>query len=363
MKAAVITMQSVKNYGSQLQTLATQEKLRQYYDEVEIIDFRRKDTYGLGLIDTFAKGNLVKAMAVLPTVARWGKVFGKFQKENLNLSRKKYLSEKDFENFEDGNDVYFAGSDQVWNTGWNKGIIGPYYLDFVPEGRKKFSYASSFGKTDISKSEVETVREYLESFSAISVREESGKTTVEKQLGIKNVERIIDPTLVMPADFWRGKATGKKKSEPYILIYNLNRSKEFDEYARKLSGKTGLKLYRFCTRYDQIFRNGSSMVVPEVLDFVTAVDNARYVLTDSFHATAFAMNLGTEPICIYPEQYGGRLSEFLKLLDEEERHAEDYDDFEMLDHPTNFSKVEKILSAERKKVDDFLRKTVELAKK
>ena len=71
--------------------------------------------------------------------------------------------------------------------------------------------------------------------------------------------------------------------------------KEFDRYAVELSKRTGLKLVRFCTRYDQFYRPGKSMLVPEVFDFISLIDNAKFVLTDSFHATAFSLNLHTEP--------------------------------------------------------------------
>lgn len=356
MRAAVITMHSVANYGSQLQTYATQEKLKQYYDDVVFIDFRRPDTYGLKLMNTFAKGNPVKAMAILPTMVKWKSVFGRFQKEYLNLSDKTYKSVDDFEDFEDIADVYFAGSDQVWNTGWNGGIVPPYYLSFVPEGKSRFSYSSSFGKTEMSDKEATEVKKYLEKFKAISVREESGKKLIEEQLGISGVERILDPTLVMDADFWRKLAPKNKIEGEYILVYNLNRSKEFDAYAEELSKRTGLKLYRFCTRYDQIFRSGKSLVIPEILDFVTMIDNAKYVLTDSFHATAFSINLETEPICVYPDKYSSRLSDFLKLVDSEQKHVKDYNDFEVVDRRVDFKKVRNILELERKKVDGFLKK-------
>ena len=46
MKAAVITLHSVSNYGTQLQAYATQEKLKEYFDEVTFIDYRRPDSYG-----------------------------------------------------------------------------------------------------------------------------------------------------------------------------------------------------------------------------------------------------------------------------------------------------------------------------
>jgi methylenetetrahydrofolate dehydrogenase (NADP+)/methenyltetrahydrofolate cyclohydrolase len=55
--------------------------------------------------------------------------------------------------------------------------------------------------------------------------------------------------------------------------------------------------------------------MPDIFDFVTLVDDAKLVLTDSFHATAFSINMNTEPICIYPNEYSSRLSDFLKLVE------------------------------------------------
>lgn len=118
--AAVITLHQVDNYGTQLQAYATQEKLKQYFDNVVLIDYRRPDTYGKGLVNSFAKSNPVKALAFLPTYLLWKKVFDGFRSKYLNLTEKTYLSESDFKNFNDFADVYVSGSDQVWNSGWNK---------------------------------------------------------------------------------------------------------------------------------------------------------------------------------------------------------------------------------------------------
>ena len=108
MKAAVITLHSVSNYGTQLQAYATQEKLKEYFDEVAFIDYRRPDSYGRGLLGTFAKGNPFKALAALPTLAYWRRLFGGFQKERLNLTAETYRSEKDFAGFRDCADAYFV---------------------------------------------------------------------------------------------------------------------------------------------------------------------------------------------------------------------------------------------------------------
>lgn len=150
-------------------------------------------------------------------------------------------------------------------------------------------------------------------------------------------------------------------ADAYILVYNLNRSKEFDRYAVELSRRTGLKLVRFCTRYDQFYRPGKSMLVPEVFDFISLIDNAKYVLTDSFHATAFSLNLHTEPICVYPKEFGGRLESILQQTNQTQRHIADYSDFDVVNRPVDFDYVDRILERERKKANEFLEEVVKEA--
>lgn len=356
MKVSVLTLHAVSNYGTQLQAYATQEKLKKYFEEVEFINYKRNDTYGKGLINTFSKGNPIKAIVIYPTILRWKRVFGNFQKKYLNLTKKEYLSKNDFNNFVCDSDAYISGSDQVWNSGWNNGVIPEMYLNFVPKTKFKFAFSSSFGNDKLTKKEIDLTSEYIKQYDMISVREESGLEILKKQYNYKNAIRLVDPTLSLDGEFWRKFASNSKVKikGKYILIYNLNRSKEFDEFAKKIAKKTGYKLYRFCTRYDQVLRSGKSIMVPNIEDFVSLVDHAEFVLTDSFHATAFSMNLNTQPICIYPKNYSGRISEFLKLVDSEQVHANDYEDFDVVNRKVDFTKVNKILNNERKKVDNYL---------
>lgn len=113
----------------------------------------------------------------------------------------------------------------------------------------------------------------------------------------------------------------------YVLIYQLNTNKSFDRFAKEFAHRKGLRLVRFCTRIDQILKNGKSLVVPEVQDFVRYIFHADYVITDSFHATAFSINVNTQFISIYPNDYSSRLGSILKLVGLEDRHLLSYDDF------------------------------------
>lgn len=359
MKVSVITLQGIRNYGSVLQAFATQELFKEYVSNVEVINYTRPDCADdRALLELWTNGNIVKKAILYPTVKKWNKVFDGFLKKNLNLTDKKYVTEEDFKDFPLDSDYYCTGSDQVWNSVWNKGIVLPLFLNFVPKDKYKFAYAASFGVDKITDEEIMETKDYINQYNCISVREDSAVDILVNQYCYDNdkVVHLLDPTVAMSREFW-SKYEGKSKiKEDYILIYNLNRSKEFDKYAKKLSKKTGLKLVRFCTRYDQFYRPGKSMLVPEVFDFITLISNAKYVLTDSFHATAFSMNMNTEPICVYPNRFGGRLRSFLELTDSLQRHISDYSDFDVVNRKVDFEKVNTILNKERQKTRNFLEK-------
>ncbi|MGN1277744.1 MAG: polysaccharide pyruvyl transferase family protein [Floccifex sp.] len=353
-KIDVITLHAVQNYGSVLQALATQEIFKQHGCDVTIIDYIRDDVRYENLVKKWSGGNPIKALIIFPTILRWKKVFQSFTKQYLNLSKNTYTTEDDFASYPLNADAYCTGSDQVWNSKWNNGILPCLYLGFVPADKYKFAFSSSFGQSRLSEDEVNKTRPYLEQYNKISVRESEAKNVLDEQYHIQNSVHIVDPTLCVSGNFWRKYETPRKIKEDYILIYNLNRSKEFDRYAVELSKRTGLKLVRFCTRYDQFYRPGKSILVPEVFDFISLIDNAKYVLTDSFHATAFSLNLHTEPICVYPKEFGGRLESILKQTNQLQRHISDYTDFDVLIRPVDFEFVDNVLDNERINANRFI---------
>lgn len=363
-KVDIITMQGVCNYGSVLQAFATQELFKKVGIEPRIINYYRSDVCPDNLLHSWANGSVIKYVLMLPTILRWKKVFGGFRTKWLNIGNTTYITESDFSRYPLEADAYCTGSDQVWNSKWNKGIEKALYLNFVPDEKIKFSFASSFGQEVLSNQEVQLTSGLINGFKYLSSRELSGVDILKHQYKRDDAKLILDPTLCLDGTFWRRyKTYFKKKNERYILIYNLNRSKEFDAYAKKISQITGIKLVRFCTRYDQIIRLGIPKLVPEVFDFIGLIDDAEMVITDSFHATAFSINMHTKPICLYPDQFGGRLDSFLKYIGEEQLHPSSYDDYSVLDHQIDFSSIDSILKKNRATACEFLSQIVELAQK
>lgn len=355
MKVSVISLIDSYNFGSLLQAFATQEKINNFASSIEIIHYTRPNNTIKNKIYKYFGIGLFRGLAYLPTAFLWHRNSAKFIKLNLNTSKSQYSTEESFKNFPLHDGFYCTGSDQVWNTDYNQGVASPLYLNFVPSDKKKFSYAASFGKESLSEDEVNNSNKFIKQYKHISVRENSAREILEKQFGRGDAVQIVDPTLAMPPEFWRNFAPKTKNKSDYILIYNLNFNKTFDKYALDLSKKTGLQLIRLCHSVAQAFGCGKSIIIPEIFSFITLIDNARYVLTDSFHGTAFSMNLNTEPIVVYPEKFSTRLSSLLQLLDAEHRAITNFNDFDVLNRPTDFDHINKVLARERERVDEFLK--------
>lgn len=368
-KVTVITLQNVRNYGSALQAVATQEVFRRMDCEVDFINYIKPDisTTWRRLRSWGKNQNILKRLAqgilLYPTFVRQDKIFKRFIQEHLNQQEKEYTCEKDFKDFPITSDIYCTGSDQTWNSGWNKGILPELFLSFVPDGVKKISYAASIGKSRLDKWEIEETKRLLSRYAFISVREKSAKEIVEKQLGLPFATHVLDPTLQVDKDFWLSLIKDKKPAKypkgKYVLIYQLNTNPRFDAYAKEFAKRKGWQLVRFCTRYDQMVKCGKSALVPLVLDFVKLIANAGCVITDSFHATAFSCNLNIPMICIYPDEFSSRLASILTLTGLESRHLADYGDFSFVENTEiDFTHVNKTLNEQRQIGWDFLRKAI-----
>ena len=87
---------------------------------------------------------------------------------------------------------------------------------------------------------------------------------------------------------------------------------------------------------------------PNVEDFISLIANAKYVITDSFHATAFSLNLNRQFIIVYPKRFSTRLQNILKQLGLENRVAANENDLSLIDNQIDYSVVNKIISKMRK---------------
>lgn len=357
MKVSVITLQNIRNYGSVLQTLATQELLFEFFDNVEFVNYSRYNTYKFNLVKTIATNNNkgVKAflfgIALIPTYSRWKYIFEKFLKENIKcITKEVYITEEDFTKKPIYADAYCAGSDQIWNSEWNKDILKPLFLSYT-DGFK-FSLSSSFGKDELEQGEREITKQLLKSFEFISVREDTG-VNILNDLQLNGIQ-IIDPTLQMKKEYWSSLAKDRIIEGDYLLTYQLNRNSIFDNYVVEFARVHHLKLVQICIRYDHCVKKGVKIYLPEVEEFLSLFKFARYVITDSFHGLSFCINFNKQFSVIYPGEFSTRLSSVLRKFNLEHRKVCDYNDYSQYYEKIVFNGVNNTLAEERKNCQDYL---------
>ena len=145
-KISLMTLQYINNYGSVLQTYASQMYLSEKGCSVEVVNYIRENCRFENLkrrMKTYykQKGLIFKLPLVSELlVMRWqrlhlkrNKVFEKFRNQNICLSHE-YLSSEHLIKSPPLADYYCVGSDQVWNYLYNDGVLPEYFLRYAPTG-------------------------------------------------------------------------------------------------------------------------------------------------------------------------------------------------------------------------------------
>lgn len=283
-----------------------------------------------------------------------GREFDNFLRQEVQLTDNRYGSIHELnESQEFSNDSFYCvGSDQVWNLNYNVDN-SPYYLDFAPIGAPKFSVSSSIGASRLPLAEEDHLKRSLESFRGVSVRELEAAEYLNS-LGIPAVQHV-DPTLGVDPLFWHEFAGPEVSEDPYILVYQLNGSKDFPEIAKVASKRLGIPQRRVeYWRGPRSFLS-RSVILPSVQEFVRLFRDSAFVVTDSFHGTTFSTIFSRPFIAVAPPKYAGRISSLLKLTGQEARLARSRDEaIDVATRGLNMHDSRPTLDAERLKIRSYL---------
>lgn len=360
-KVAVITRHAVSNYGSVLQAYALQEAIKKAGFDCEIIDYIRFDEDYRNITDTVIKkspkwnknfaSRFVYKCIQSPEYILMGRRFEKFQKSLLNLTNELYRSSEEMKNNRPQADIYCTGSDQVWGAIGTDVYDGAYYLDFIDKNCKKISYAASFGKTDLSDDTLKSVSDLLCDYDKITVRENSAVDII-KNMSL-DCTQVLDPTLLLDKKEW-SKLIDKEINKKYVLLYQLHSNKEMDRYAVEFAKKCNLPLIRMTTFLHRMFNGGKFEYLPSIGKFLSLIKNAEYMITDSFHGTAFAINFNTQFVDVLPGETKTRNQSILQLTELTDRILDNYNDFSFIDKKIDFEKTNHILEDKRKQSFNLL---------
>ena len=353
MKCGIMTFHRAINYGGVLQAYALKKYISDKLSvDCNVIDYRCKnieDMYDLRLNTKTLKG-FITSIIKYPTYYRKKKSFEKFVKDYIKIGNS--IEKAQLTKESDKYDIILTGSDQVWGKS-RIGIDHSYFLDFVNNSEKKASYAASFGAEKIEDGLIGIYKKLLSDFKYISVREETGRGLVRDIID-KEAEVLIDPTLLLNEHDWKQIASCKFTRNKYLLIYTLTNSENILKTAKKIAKERNLKIYNISDGFKTIkgIKNLKGLSPQE---WVGAFMNASYIVTNSFHGTAFSINFNKNfnvEISNGIAERGSRIRDILLLLGLESRLlnlTEDYSDI-------NYTDVNLKLDNNRFKANEYLKK-------
>lgn len=302
-KIGILTYYHYDNYGTALQAYALQQYLDGNYEcDAEIVDYVSLNEYvGKKLVFQRIKrmGIYIKNFSKYFTLynnrnceLQKAKAFEQFFEKNLVLSDKCVHSIEEIKKTCEKYDAIMIGSDQTWNS--NVSCWKEFLIDYLDSDRIiKLSYAPSLGTGHIDDEYVEIFKNALLDFQALSCRERGGAKYLTELLG-KEVEFVLDPTLLLtPAD-WKKIEEPVNVSEPYMLTYFLGDNKKHREVAKKIAAEKGLKIVALPISYLEIKDKSIEKQYVGPGGFISLVRNASFVCTDSFHGTMFSINFGRD---------------------------------------------------------------------
>lgn len=282
-KSATITFHKPRNYGAVLQAYALQKSILELGIDNEIIDYECKSKQNLK--------DFLKYLIFMPLVYMHKKIFKSFRKKYLKVTKKMKKNSLKSKEFNSKYNFFITGSDQVWNYEII-GNDGAYLLDFVSDDKKKLSYAASFGISKIPDEKILWYRNNLKNFSNILVREKTG-IKILKNLIDKKAKIVLDPVFLLEKEKWNDLVVKDDKftkiKNKYILIYMGN--KNINQFSKVLSKKYNLPIYNITMNIPLKSENRvgklEMLLTPE--EFISAIKNAKFVVTGSFHAVVFSI--------------------------------------------------------------------------
>ncbi len=371
----IITFHGSHNYGSVLQAYATQKLLTNLGYESEIINFRmksQKEYYKL-YPTKYGIRTIIGNILLLPYHNSRKSRYAKFE----NFIRNRYvLSGPDMSTYDELKtvssryDMYLTGSDQIWSNRIPELVesdvdyTGVYFLDFVENNKRRISFASSVGESN--EKDLTDKVQLLKKFSYISTRETYGVNLLSKLTG-KSVSKVLDPTLMITKEEWLSIAAKEPIiKEKYIFLYTLRGVRKgllWGKYISEIAKKLNMRVVCISPFFPVLTPRVKNIYSAGPEEFVNLINNASLIFTDSFHGTAFSINLNKPFFSLTPEKERDvRKKEIIDTLGVGDRILSNYKQVaEIEEWELDYSKriTNQKLKELRKEGQDYLRTAIE----
>lgn len=259
-------------------------------------------------------------------------------------------------------DIVMSGSDQIWNP---EALDPTYLLQWVSDDKKKVSYGSSISMTRIPEKYYDMYRNSLSSFDAISIRDSQCREQLSNIVK-KDVQSVVDPVILLG----RMALVQRQKpidlgNKPYVFCYflgnNLSHRRKAVEFAE--THNLDVKAIVNCGFDFKADRNLQKYALWDVdpNQFITCIQNASFVFTDSFHATVISTMLHKDFVVLEKDSsrptQNTRIKEFLALAGLDARWEMEISKFTQIDE-NEWKVADKKIDAARQSSLDYLMEAI-----
>ena len=362
MKVGIITFQRAYNYGAVLQAYALCETINHMGFSCEVIDYHNAKFDNIYKKISVLKSRNLREFLSAIVYGRIRnskrKLFAEFVEKEIKVSKTEYSSEN-IKNSNPNYDVFITGSDQVWNLkltnyDWN------FFLVFVNSGKKKVSYAASIVAIDNDKEIEKEIIKALTELNHISLREKSGVNYV-KSLGLPYPELVLDPTLLLTKEQWveleNRNPIFEKLPDRYLLAYFVSPTITNYDQMKSLGEEIDLPIVLINYTHQKV-DGVINLLTVSPGQFVSLIDRACFVVTNSFHGTAFSINLRKDFLYILNTEIPQKNERILSLVEALDLTDRDFTKAD-LGNQINWDNVSKKLESLRKHSLGVLRNEIE----
>lgn len=318
-KVANLTFFKADNFGAVLQTYA----LQRFFVDTYGVDYRILNKYAKAEDKFYSNWSLSVDVGKAAKLKN-DLMYRKYRKPFLDRRRKFREFRERFLNVTapvgknldgSGYDFMVAGGDQIWN---------PRLYDFIPEfllpfpfAGRKIAFAPSLGAASVTEladamGGADRFGAIMKDFAVLSTREEQSARQLRAFEPSLDPVSFPDPVFLLPREEWAKMATHTDLPAEYVLFYDLSEHREAFAEARRASLELGLPLVSIGLPFKHFFyeKEVENIVDISPTDFVGAFLGAAFIVTTSFHGTAFSV-LAQKPFISYAAHKDIRRSNLL----------------------------------------------------
>ena len=357
----ILTFHRAYNYGAVIQAYALLQECKKIgLEKVEIIDYIIPTLTDYTDIISVKNGpkRFMKSFLLLPRISKRisrKKKFNNFINNRMTLSPWKVDKADDMKKIIERYNSIIVGSDQIWNVKKEAEFEKIYFLPFGGSTVKKIAYAPSIGIS--LRQDLLPYADWISEFDYISCREKGGSKELSDVTG-REVQTVLDPTLLIDKEIILS-LTHQTKEKPYLLYYSLDgfdkRNRNMD-LIKEIGEKYNLDIKLITPEWPYHNSIGEDIIDAGPEDFLTLINNASLVCTNSFHGTALSIKL-ERPFFVLEKKdsQDERKRSILSLLRIEERiisNSKDIADFPS--YIMDYEEVKKRLSKLQESSLEFL---------